>query len=97
MQKAITEKRKSFRKWKQLPSGENKSRYFSDKKKAKRAVAETMKNEVIKEMDEKRNDRNVVFRRIRMMKKEAGDLSGNNCIKYKNGEVVFAEHGPKRV
>ena len=30
-----------------------------------------MKKEAVKEMEEIRNDRNVVFRRIRMMKKEA--------------------------
>ena len=38
VQEAISEKRKRFCKWKQLPSTENKSRYLSDKKKAKRAV-----------------------------------------------------------
>ena len=97
MQKAISEKRKSFQEWKQLPSAENKSCYLSDKKKAKRAVAEAMKNEAVKEMEEIRNDRNVVFRRMRMMKKEANDLAGNNCIKDKNGNIVFAEDGRKRV
>ena len=49
MQKAISEKRKSFQKWKQLPSAENKSCYLSDKKKAKRAVAEAMKNEAVRD------------------------------------------------
>ena len=96
MQKAISEKRKSFQRWKQLPSAENKSCYLSDKKKAKRAVAEAMKNEAVKDMEEIRNDRNVVFRRIRMMKKEANDLAGNNCIKDENGKIVFAEDGRKR-
>ena len=48
-------------------------------------------------MEEIRNDRNVVFRRMRMMKKEANDLAGNNCIKDKNGNIVFAEDGRKRV
>ena len=56
-----------------------------------------MKNEAMKEMEEIRNDRNVVFRRIRMMKKEANDLAGNNCIKDENGNIVFAEDGRKRV
>ena len=96
VQKAISEKRKSFPKWKQLPSAGNKSCYLSDKKKAKRAVAEAMKNEAVKEMEEIRNDRNVVFRRMRMMK-EANDLAGNNCIKDENGKIVFAEDGRKRV
>ena len=96
MQKAISEKKKSFQKWKQLPSAENKSCYLSDKQKAKRAVAEAMKNEAVKEMDEIRNDRNVVFR-MRMMKKEANDLAGNNCIKDENRNIVFAENGRKRV
>ena len=97
MQKAISEKRKSFQRWKQLPSAENKSCYLSDKKNAKRAVAEAMKNEAVKEMEEIRNDRNVVFRRIRMMKKEANDLAGNDCIKDENKNIVFAEDGRKRV
>ena len=44
-----------------------------------------------------RNDRNVVFRRIRMMKKEANDLAGNNCIRDKNGKAIFAEDGRKGV
>ena len=70
---------------------------MSDKKKAKRAVAETMKKEAVKMMEEIRNDRNVVFRRMRMMKKEANDLAGNNCIKDENGKIVFAEDGRKRV
>ena len=97
VQKAISEKRKSFQRWKQLPSAENKSCYLSDKKKAKRAVAEAMKNEAVKEMEEIRSDRNVVFRRMRMMKKEANDLAGNNCIKDENGNIVFDEDGRKRV
>ena len=97
VQKAISEKRKSFHRWKQLPWAEDKSCYLSDKKKSKRAVAETMKNEAVKEMEEIWNDRNVVFRRMRMMKKEANDLAGNNCIKDENGNIVFAEDGRKRV
>ena len=48
-------------------------------------------------MEEIRNDRNVVFRRIRMMKKEASDLAGNNCIRDKNGKAVFAEDDRKKV
>ena len=97
MQKAITEKKKSFQRWKQLSSAENKSCYLFDKKKAKRAVAEAMKNEAVKEMEEIRHERNVVFHRMRMMKKEANDLAGNNCIKDKNKKIVFAEDGRKRV
>ena len=54
-----------------------------------------MKNEAVKEMEEIRNDRNVVFRRMRMMKKEAN--AGNNCMKDENGNIVFAEDGRKRV
>ena len=81
VQKAISEKRKSLWRRKQFPSGKNKFRYVSDKKKAKRAVAEAMKKEAVKEMEERRNDRNFIFRRIRMMKKETSDLGGNKCIK----------------
>ena len=44
-----------------------------------------------------RNDRNVVFRRMRMMKKKTIDSASNNCIKDKNGKVVFAEDGRIRV
>ena len=49
-----------------------------------------MKKEAVKEMEKIRNDRNVVFRRIRTLKKEAIDLAGNNCIRDKNGKGVFA-------
>ena len=56
-----------------------------------------MKKETVKEMEEIWNERNTVFRRIRIRKKEATDLAGNNCIKNKNGKVVFAENGRKRV
>ena len=56
-----------------------------------------MKNESVKEMEEIRNDRNFVFRRMRMMEKEANDLAGNNCIKDENGNIVFAADGRKRV
>ena len=52
VQKTISEKRKSFQRCKKLPSAENKSCYLSDKKKSKRAVAEAMKNEAVKEMQE---------------------------------------------
>ena len=65
-----------------VSGGENKSRYVSNKKKAKRAVAEAMKKETVKEVEEIRNDRNVEIRRKRMMKKEASDLAGNNCIRH---------------
>ena len=66
-------------------------------KRKPKAVAEAMKNETVKEMEEIRNDRNVVFRRMRMMKKEANDLAGNNCMKDENGNIVSAEDGRKRV
>ena len=48
-------------------------------------------------MEEIRNNKNVVFCRIRMMKKEASDLAGDECIRSKNGEAVFAEDGRKKV
>ena len=67
------------------------------KKKAKRAVAEAMKKEAVKEMEEIWNDRNVVFRRIRMMEKDSNDLAGNNYIKEKNRKIVFAKDGCKKV
>ena len=66
-------------------------------KKTKKAVAETMKKEAVKEMEEIRNDRNVLFRRIRMMKKEESDLACSYFIRDKNGKAVFAEDGCKRV
>ena len=93
-------KEEKFLRWKQLPSTENKSRYVSDKKKAKIAVVEAMKKEAVKEIEEMtewRNDRNVVFRRMRMMKKEASDLAVNNCINDNNAKIVFAEDGWKSV
>ena len=34
---------------------------------------------------------------MRVMKKEANDLAGNNCIKDKNGSIVFVEDGRKSV
>ena len=89
-------KEEKILKMKQLSLPENKSRYFSDKRKAKRAVAEAMKKKAVKEMEEIRNDRNVIFQRIRMMKKEASDLAGNNCIRDKNGRIVFAEDGRRK-
>ena len=46
VQKTIIEKRKNFWRRKQFPSEKNKSRYFSDKKKAKRAVVEAKKEAV---------------------------------------------------
>ena len=51
----------------------------------------------MKEIEEIRNDRNVIFCRMRMMKKKENNLAGNNCIKAKNGNIVFAEDGRKRV
>ena len=64
---------------------------------AKRAVAETMKKEAVKETEEIQNDRNVVFRRMRIVKKEASDLAVYNCIEEKNRRILFAENGLKRV
>ena len=49
-----------------------------------------------KAMDKIRNDRNVVFRRIRV-KKKASDLASNDFIKDKNGKIAFSEDGRKRV
>ena len=54
-----------------------------------RAVAEAIKKETVKEMEEIRNARNVVFRRIRIIKKKASDLAGNNCIRDKNWKTVL--------
>ena len=88
---------KSSRRWKKLPSTQNKSRYVSDKMKARRAVAETTKKEAVKKMEEIRNDRNVVFRKMKKMKKQTSDSADNNCIKDKNGKIVFTGDGRKRV
>ena len=48
-------------------------------------------------MEEIWNDRNVVFRKMTKMKKEANDLAGSNCIRDNNGKIVLAEVGRKRV
>ena len=32
-----------------------------------------------------------------MVKKEERDLAGNNCIRDKNGKIVFAEDGRKKM
>ena len=48
-------------------------------------------------MEKTLNDRNIVFRRKRMMRKEGSNLAGNNCIRDKNGRILFAEDGRKRV
>ena len=48
-----------------------------------------MKTEAVKEMEEIQNDRNVVFRRVRMMKKKASDLAGSNCVKDKMGKLYL--------
>ena len=56
-----------------------------------------MKEEVVKELEEIRNDGNVVFRRMRIVKKKACDLVGNNCIKDKDRKIFFAEDGRKKV
>ena len=76
----------NFSNWKQLPSAENKFSYFSDKK-TKKAVAEAMKIEAAKEMEEIRNER---WRRKRV-------TAGKNCIKDNNGKIEFTEEGQKRV
>ena len=70
---------------------------MSQIKKANRAVAEAMKKVTVEEMDEIQNDRNVIFFKIRMTKNEVSDLAGNNCIKNKNGKIVFAKDGRKRL
>ena len=70
--KAITGKRKSFWRWKQFLSAENKSRYFSGKK-SMRDVVEAMNKEAVKEMEEIRNNKAVAFNAMRMLKKEAKD------------------------
>ena len=62
-------------------------------KRKPRAVAEAMKKKAVKEMEEIRNDRNVVFRRIRKMKNKASDLAGNNCIRGKNGTTFYEQSG----
>ena len=48
-------------------------------------------------MEEIWNDRNVVFSRMRIVKKKTSDLAGNNCIKNNNENIVFAGKGWKRV
>ena len=48
-------------------------------------------------MEEIRNDKNIVFCRMRMTKKEASASAGNNCTRDKNGKILFSEDGRKRV
>ena len=79
------------------PIGGKKIPFVSDKKKAIRAVVEAMKKKTLKKMEEIRNQRNVVFRKIRMVKKKEKDLVGSNCVRDKNGKIVFAEDGHKSV
>ena len=84
--KSHNREEEKFSELKQLPLAKNKSRYVSDKKKAKRAVADARKKDAVKEMERKQNDRNVVFRKMRMVKKKASDLAKNNCIKVEGRE-----------
>ena len=55
---------------------------------AKKAFVEAMKKGAVKELEEIWNDRNVVFRRMRMIKREASDLAGNNCVRQKWEECI---------
>ena len=56
-----------------------------------------MKREVVKNLEEIKDYRNFVFRRLKMMEKEASNLAGNNCIGLMNGRTVIAGYGRKNV
>jgi len=97
VQDAIKRKKESFKKWKKEPSEENKRHYQKDKKGAKKAVANAMKSEAEKELVEIGRCKNVIFQKIRMMRKESNDVAGGNCLKDKEGRIVFSDEDRKRV
>ena len=84
-------RKRSFRKWRKQPSDENRSCYNRDKKKAKKVIANAMMCAAEKELDETENNKNVIFRKIRIMKKDSCDITSGNCLKDKNGKICILQ------
>lgn len=56
-----------------------------------------MKQGAEKELSEIENSRNLIFQKLKMMKKNSCDITSNDCVKNKKGRIVFAEDDRKRV
>lgn len=52
-----------------------------------------MKREAVKEFDQIENNRNMIFRKLKMMKKDSFDITGGNGMKDKDGKIVVTEDG----
>ena len=50
-----------------------------------------MKDGVEKELDEIGRSKNVIFQKIKMMKKDSSDITGGNCLKDNDGKIVFSD------
>ena len=66
-------------------------------RKGNKVVANAMMCAAEKEFDEIKNNKNVIFWEIRIMKKDSCDITGGNRLKDKNGKIVYAEDDRRRV
>lgn len=94
---AIERKKESFKKMQKQNTEENKARYKRDKKKAKKAVAEAMKKEAEKELEQLQMNRQGIFQKLKIMKRESRDITESNCIKDKNGRIFFVDEDRRRI
>ena len=70
VQDAITNEQESFRKWR--------NRHLM---KTSHVIKQVTKKEAEKELDAIENSRNLVFRKLRMLKKDSCGITGSNCLK----------------
>ena len=84
MKDAIARKKVAYKELCKCGSEENKARYKSTKKKAKKAVARAMRMETDHRLDELGEKTNNVFKLLKNMKKDGKDLGGR-CMRGKDG------------
>ena len=93
VQKAVEEKKKSFKLWQRTKNEEDRETYQVKKREAKRQVAQARRI-VLEEWSQNLNTtegRNKMFKIAKSMRKDRKDVKGAKYIKDENGEIKIKE------
>ena len=91
MKEVIQQKKVAYKKMCKNRSEENKAKYKNIKNRTKKVVANSMRNEVEKELTKLNKKPNNIFTLVKFIKKDGKDIEGGICMRGNDGRLGFSE------
>ena len=88
---AMARKKEAFKTFCKTGLEERKISYWKTRHQTKKVVAEAMKTEAEKEMEELREKPNKILNFVKCMKRDGKDVEGGKWIKGRDGRIVFSQ------